>query len=190
MAGFPDLYVSIHILQTSALSARSTWHCAQSLSPTQTGQHLALHSQAYLALCNPHLYLHSQCEVRYSAKMFCSENGIMKCFDIVFKKKSLPYLQLKLFAEFWLNQWINCHVQKKSHFWQVNCLQKNSFKYSVKRYTCTIRCAAAIIFVGVFHGSLPTTRWNCPSPHLRKDSVTTETLKRVLNNASFLNGSV
>jgi len=67
-------------------------------------------------------------------------------------------------------------------------LQKNSLTYSVKRYTCTFRCDITIILVGVLRGSLPVTRLNHPSPHLRKDSLTAETLQRILNKASFLNG--
>lgn len=158
---------------------------------TQTGQHLALHSRAYLTLCNPHLYLRCQCEACRSAKIFCSENVIMKCFDIIFKKKKSPLSSVEIICWILLES-VNKfgHIQKKSHFWQINCSQKNSFEYSVKRYTCTLRCDITIIFVGVFHISLPMTRLNHPSPHLRKDSVTTETLKRVLNNASFLNGSL
>lgn len=127
---------------------------------------------------------------------FCQNILFRKCHHEMFwhdffKKKISPLSSAEIICWILLYS-VNKfgHVQKKSHFWQINCSQKNSFKYSLKRYTCTLTCALTIIFVGVSHGSLPMTRLNHPSSQLREDSVTTDTLKRALNNASFLNGSV
>lgn len=138
---------------------------------------------------NPHIYLCCQYEASHSAKNILFTKCCHEMFWYYLWKKRHPFLHLKSFAEFYFNQCINLLMSKRSQiFWQINCSQKTSFKYSVKRCTCTLRCAITIIFVGVFHGSLPMIRWNHESLSLRKDSVT-ETLKSILNPANFLNGS-